>query len=247
MLPLHCLQHASALYDVPASNLERVLRTTASLRKRYPKSTGIGVMGIQPGWLPILKQQGFTSYALQTNPCANISAAAWILANNQRIKAAYQHTTGVPLYLQQDANRASRVTGVPTNVLLAVAWQESDFNPNAVSPKGAQGLMQFIPSTWVVYGRGSPFNPRAALIAGGYYLHHLYNDFHNWELAFAGYNAGGQAVRNYGYQIPPYPQTQAYVPSVLRRYQELQGHLEPVRLSAAATAPHIIVSTPAGE
>ncbi|OCX69087.1 hypothetical protein A6M27_12485 [Acidithiobacillus thiooxidans] len=247
MLPLHCLQQTSLEYRIPASSLERIVQTTKALRKRHPGDAGIGIAGIQPGWLAILRQHGFRTHQLATNDCQNLQAAAWILANNQRIRKAYHHVSGVPGYILKDARYASKVTGVPTNVLLAIAWQESDFDPHAVSPKGAQGLMQFIPATWSAYGRGSPFDPKASLIAGGDYLHHLYDDFHNWSLAFAGYNAGGQAVRNYGDQIPPYPQTQAYVPAVLNHYQELQTHLEPVSLDQAQPDPHIIESSPPGQ
>lgn len=244
MLPLNCLQQVSIEYKIPASSLNRIVATTASLRKTNPKNVGIGVSGIQPGWLPILKQHGFKTQQLGTNVCENLKAAAWIIANNQRLKQAYRHVNGVPFYILKDAEKANKLTGVPTNVLLAIAWQESDFDPQAVSPAGAQGLMQFIPETWAHYGRGSPFNPQEALIAGGLYLRHLYYDFHNWNLAFAGYNAGGQAVRNYGYQIPPYPQTQAYVPSVLEHYNELQSHLETVTETKPQPAPHIIESSP---
>ncbi|MHB1267678.1 MAG: lytic transglycosylase domain-containing protein, partial [Acidithiobacillus ferriphilus] len=131
------------------------------------------------------------------------------------------HIGAIP---QQDvrwANAAAAENHIPAPLLLAVAAQESGFNANAVSPKGAQGLMQFMPGTWARYGQGSPFNPKEALFAGAAYLRHLALKLGSWPLAIAGYNAGGQAVVNAGYQIPPYRQTQHYVPEVLARYQQI--------------------------
>lgn len=187
-------------------------------------------------------QAGFPTKKLATDTCANLKAAAWILREGQLQHLASQSATRVPAYLVRYAKAASAVTGVPKSVLLAVAWQESGFQPEAVSPKGAQGLMQFMPETWQRFGQGSPFDPQQAVLAGAKYLRYLYAKFHNWDLVFAGYNAGSQAVVAYGYRIPPYRQTEAYVPSVLQHYWQLKGHLE--QTAADADSPGIIESSP---
>lgn len=237
-----CLITAAHSYGIPPAKLERIVETTQHLRRKGGATVGIGISGIQPGWLPLLKKFGFSPKVLKQNSCENLKAAAWILRETQDNVLAERHLKGVPAYLVKEAGKASTATGVPKNVLLAVAWQESGFDPNAASSKGAQGLMQFIPGTWARFGTGSPFNPQAALFAGARYLRHLYSEFHNWDLVFAGYNAGGSAVKRYGYRIPPYHQTEAYVPDILRHYWQLKGHLEPV--VDVRPTPQIIESSP---
>jgi soluble lytic murein transglycosylase-like protein len=193
-------------------------------------------MGIPAQWLPVVGAYGFPVSLVHRNACWGIAAGTWILA----VETMYQkgtidqnaHDNGVvyPTHIsaipQQDvrwANQAATETHVPAAMLLAVAAQESGFNSGAVSPKGAQGLMQFMPGTWARYGHGSPFNPKAALFAGAAYLRHLALTLGSWPLALAGYNAGGQAVVNAGYRIPPYRETQNYVPAVLAHYEQLAG------------------------
>lgn len=238
---LPCLLTAAHAYSVSPTRLERIVQTTRDLRaRRLP--TGVGITGIQAGWLPILASAGFQPKDLKQDNCTNLRAAAWILRESENRAIANRHLQQVPSYLVRYAEQASAVTGVPKTVLLAVAWQESGFHPNAVSPKGAEGLMQFMPGTWPRFGTGSPFDPQAALLAGARYLRELYSKFHNWDLVFAAYNAGSGAVVKYGYHIPPYQQTEAYVPGVISHYWQLKGHLETV--ANQAQAPHIIESTP---
>ncbi len=190
-------------------------------------------MGIPAQWLPVLGAYGFPVSVVRKDTCWGIAAGTWILA----VETMYKHPSGqyyngtvYPTRLgaipQQDvrwADQAATVTQVPAAMLLAVAAQESGFNPEAVSPKGAQGLMQFMPGTWDRFGQGSPFNPKAAIFAGALYLRHLALKLHSWPLAIAGYNAGGQAVVNAGYRIPPYRETQNYVPAVLAHYRQIAG------------------------
>ncbi len=192
-------------------------------------------MGIPAQWLPVLVAYGFSVSAVRSTPCWGIAAGAWILAverlyagagNGISARGHFVYPSAlpsIPARYAQWANQASARTGVPAAMILAVAAQESGFNPDAVSPKGAQGLMQFMPGTWVRFGHGSPFDPKAAIFAGAAYLRHLALKLRSWPLAIAGYNAGGQAVVNAGYQIPPFRQTQNYVPAVLAHYQQISG------------------------
>jgi hypothetical protein len=104
--------------------------------------------------------------------------------------------------------------GVDPNLVRSVVQAESNYDPQAVSPKGAQGLMQLMPKTAAQYGVKDPFNPLENLTAGTKHLKYLtglYPD--NPELVAAAYNAGEGAVGQYG-GIPPYPETQAYVKKV---------------------------------
>ena len=119
---------------------------------------------------------------------------------------------------------AALANRLDANLLHAVIHTESGYNPRAVSPKGAQGLMQLMPATARHYGVTDPFDAAQNVGGGARHLRGLLNQFSdNVELALAAYNAGAGAVMAYGRQIPPYKETAAYVPTVLRRYETLSS------------------------
>lgn len=105
----------------------------------------------------------------------------------------------------------------------AVISAESAFNPNARSPAGAMGLMQLIPSTARRFGVEDAFDPIQNIQGGAAYLRFLLDRFDNIHLAVAGYNAGEGAVEKYNRTIPPYKETEAYVPRVLAFYQKYKA------------------------
>ena len=120
---------------------------------------------------------------------------------------------------------AARTYNVPVALLVAMAKVESEFDPNAVSGAGAIGIMQLMPSTAAALGVSDPYDPRQNIMGGAKYVAQNIEQFKNYsnglELAIAAYNAGPNAVVQYGYQIPPYSETQAYVRKVLG-YVEIQ-------------------------
>jgi cell wall-associated NlpC family hydrolase len=108
---------------------------------------------------------------------------------------------------------ASQRYGVPASLLAAVAHQESGFNAHAVSPAGARGLMQLMPAT--AKGLGvDPMNPAQAVDGAARMLKSLISEFGRVDYALAAYNAGPGAVHRY-HGIPPYAETQRYVPAVM--------------------------------
>lgn len=107
---------------------------------------------------------------------------------------------------------------VAKSLVMAVIDVESGFNANAVSPAGAQGLMQIMPSTGRDLQLDAPFDPDSNIDAGVRYLKFLLDRFSDTRLAVAAYNAGPNAVEKYG-GIPPYPETRDYVQKVLNRIQ----------------------------
>ena len=105
--------------------------------------------------------------------------------------------------------------GVDANLVRAVIQAESDFNPRAVSVKGAMGLMQLMPDTAKEYGVLDAFNPAQNIRAGVAYLKSLLVKYsQNVELALAAYNAGPGAVKKYGGTVPPYRETRKYVEKI---------------------------------
>jgi len=102
--------------------------------------------------------------------------------------------------------------GLSPDLVTAVIQVESAFNPRALSPKGAMGLMQLMPSTATEYGVLHPFDPDENIGAGVAYLRRLMDRYDGRvELALAAYNAGPGAVDKYGETVPPYQETRNYV------------------------------------
>ncbi len=112
---------------------------------------------------------------------------------------------------------AAAANGLPAELIKAVAVAESRMNPAAVSPAGAQGLMQIIPTTARALGLTDPFDGEQSIKAGATYLARQVAAFGSYTLALAAYNAGPTAVRRYG-GVPPYEETTTYVARVLGLY-----------------------------
>lgn len=113
---------------------------------------------------------------------------------------------------------AARRTGVEDAYLRAIAHAESGFDPKAVSPKGALGVMQLMPTTARDYGVADPLSAEQSIDAGARHLRGLVKRYRgNLVLAAAAYNAGAGVVARYG-GVPPYRETQAYVAKVQALY-----------------------------
>ncbi len=123
----------------------------------------------------------------------------------------------------------------------AIIKVESNFNPNAVSPKGATGLMQLMPATAKNQGVKNIYNVNDNISGGTKYFSKLMNMFDSdLKLALAGYNAGENAVKRYGYKIPPYKETQKYVKKVMNHYKVLKKD-QPAELKIKMAKPSLPV------
>jgi len=131
--------------------------------------------------------------------------------------------------LRQAVDESARRHGVDPALVHSVISVESNYNPYAISHRGAEGVMQLMPSTARRLGVANSFDWRQNIEAGVRYLKSLQQRFQDDRLALAAYNAGPEAVARHGW-IPPYRETQNYVYQVGRRYGEL-------RRSATAPAP----------
>jgi len=125
---------------------------------------------------------------------------------------------------QELIQRAAIRAGLPPAIVHSVAKAESGYRPDAVSPKGAVGLMQLMPATAAALN-ADPYNPAENADAGARYLHDLLlkyeSDPHQVSKAVAAYNAGPAAVDKYN-GVPPYPETIQYVNRVLSLYEKEQ-------------------------
>ncbi|HEY3047180.1 MAG TPA: lytic transglycosylase domain-containing protein [Polaromonas sp.] len=169
----------------------------------------------------------------------NASAAAGVAGAPPKLLAYFEVS---PNYraVKHLLREASVTHGIDYELLQALIATESGFNAQAVSPKGAVGLMQLIPPTAERYGvkadKNSPIqkkltDPKTNIKAGSSYLRDLIKMFPGQlELALAAYNAGEGAVQRAGNKIPNYPETKNYVKTVMQLY----GHLKPPGMTSAA-------------
>ena len=133
----------------------------------------------------------------------------------------------------REITAAARDAGVEPALVHAVISVESAYRPDAISPKGAIGLMQVMPGTAQRYGIGNPADLHNNLRAGSRHLRTLIDMFGDrLDLVLAAYNAGEGAVRKHKNSIPPYRETRSYVPAVMSKYNPPKpGPLPPPKVS----------------
>jgi hypothetical protein len=155
--------------------------------------------------------------------------------------AAAPQSQGVPANIEEAVARIAAEHSLPAQLIHSVIKIESNYNPYAVSSKGALGMMQLIPETARRFGVKNVFNPVENIQGGAKYLRYLLDLFDNsYPLALAAYNAGEAAVARYG-GIPPYPETQNYV-NLVRRQLELakkSAALKPAPAPVVAQATEV--------
>jgi len=163
-----------------------------------------------------------------------------ILSPTDRTQSGARYDAGlIARAAQYDSiiETAAARSALEPNLLRAVIVVESGFNARAVSPRGAVGLMQVMPATASRFGVADLYNPEHNVRAGASYLKFLMDKFGNdVHLVLAAYNAGEDAVMRNGGRIPPFAETVAYVPKVLRIYRMLADQPAP-RDSRRAGAP----------
>ncbi|MEM9210000.1 MAG: lytic transglycosylase domain-containing protein [Pseudomonadota bacterium] len=145
-----------------------------------------------------------------------LERAASVVAEEGRLSVA-SHSEIDTLIRQYGAHllAAGAETGTSPALLLSIMYVESRGNRTAVSPAGAQGVMQLIPATASRFDVDDPFDPGPAILGAAQYLRFLLDEFAgDAVLALAGYNAGENAVLQNG-RVPPYKETRAYVPKVI--------------------------------
>ncbi|MFZ0333388.1 MAG: lytic transglycosylase domain-containing protein [Candidatus Acidiferrales bacterium] len=143
-----------------------------------------------------------------------------------------------PAKLQNLVNAAAARNDLDPALVQAVIQAESNWNPYAVSRKGAFGLMQLIPSTAERYGVRDVFDPVQNINGGTRYLRDLLDRYHgDLKKSLAAYNAGEQAVQRFG-GVPQYPETRAYVRKVTHTYFQSGSPRVPVISASRQTSIH---------
>lgn len=137
------------------------------------------------------------------------------------------------LAVESLVEEAARKYDVSPALIDSVIQVESNYNPSAVSPKGAQGLMQLMPDTARRFGVTNTFDPRENIHGGVRYLKFLQETFKDERLAIAAYNAGEGAVAKYN-NVPPYRETMNYVAEVGKRYGKARKTAEAKNKPAVA-------------
>jgi soluble lytic murein transglycosylase-like protein len=157
------------------------------------------------------------------NPATSNGSGINVAAGTQpgQKKTTLPATTTTPvtqLELEQFVRDAAARNRLDPEFVASVIRAESNFKPHAVSPKGAQGLMQLMPSTAAQLGVANAFDPKANIEAGTAHLNALLNLYHDDPVkALAAYNAGAHRVDQY-HGVPPYHETRAYVSKIVRDY-----------------------------
>jgi soluble lytic murein transglycosylase-like protein len=136
---------------------------------------------------------------------------------------------------QKIIRAAAERYGVDADLIHCVIAVESNFNPKAVSPKNARGLMQLLPQTAAQLGVKDIFDPEQNVDGGTRYLRDLLKKYSNLTLALAAYNAGPQRVDQYGRHVPPYLETMKYVQRIAKSYAKIKADAEQQRLKTSAS------------
>ena len=155
-------------------------------------------------------------------------------------------TPGVPRSIDEIVRKTAKEYNVDPLLVHAMIQVESNYNPRAISPAGAQGIMQLIPATARRMGVRNVFDAEDNIRGGVRYLRYLQEMFKDDRLAIAAYNAGENAVMRYSW-IPPYPETQNYVYQVGKRYGQARKTLSAANKDNSAEAKQQIAAKPGNE
>ncbi|MEN2993897.1 MAG: lytic transglycosylase domain-containing protein [Thermodesulfovibrio sp.] len=159
-----------------------------------------------------------------TNLCEENTKKISIQRLNRVQKSSYQSVSLVSRQeLEKIVEEKSKFYGVDPKLIKEIIREESGWNPYAISPKGAMGIMQLMPQTAILMGVKNPFDPIQNIDGGIRYMKYLLEKFNgNFKLALAAYNAGPNLVENLG-RIPNITETQNYVKRISLRYAGESG------------------------
>jgi len=190
----------------------------------------LAVLMAEPAWAVVYTftdASGITHFTnVPSDPrYAGMTRASFRVLTYKPVKTSSGYPTASDRYTPL-VKKAAREHSLDQALLQAMIAAESGFDPHAVSPKGAVGLMQLMPETARRYGVHNLYDPAENIQGGAKYLRDLMRKFNNdLSLTLAAYNAGEDAIIQYGHRIPPYRETLQYVPRVLTLYRQYQRNV----------------------
>jgi soluble lytic murein transglycosylase-like protein len=226
-----------------------VLRNGFSIRFDHKEQIGASTrLYTGTGYLDIGSDQ-IASFEAEETPLAPEPQAAAQPAPQPSVPAPAQastaanNTVALPKALQKDVDidqvvrEASSKNRLDPDFVSSVIRAESNFKTHAVSKKGAQGLMQLMPSTAAQLGVADPFDPKANVEAGTAHLSALLDRYNNDPIkALAAYNAGAHRVKQYN-GVPPYRETRAYINQIVRDFNAKKRAQMKAAAAAKTTSP----------
>jgi soluble lytic murein transglycosylase-like protein len=189
--------------------MERQGQSTPMSDRQFQQLIRRHLLGM--GILVVTMVSGYLVYGRTDAPGSSTVAGTSIVSEAPEKSDAL--SSGIEAYIEDVAARY----GVSKDLIAAIIEAESSYNPRAISPRGAQGLMQLMPETAAILRVSDPFDPRENIDGGVRHLLSLMDRFdNNLPLALAAYNAGeGAVIRHRG--IPPFRETRQYVKRIMRQ------------------------------
>ena len=193
----------------------------------------IFVFAIASAWADNICVQELDGQKVYTNLCGRNSKKIVIKKEpKKKLAPSYIDSSYSREELEKIVNEKSAHYGVDAKLIKEIIKEESNWNINAVSPKGAMGIMQLMPSTALLMGVTNPFDPVANIDGGIRYMKYLLERFNgNIRLALASYNAGPNLVESLG-RVPNISETQNYVKRITMRYSGMM----PERTGSSVTS-----------
>jgi hypothetical protein len=183
--------------------------------------------------------RGDTYHLQMAGGTADIPAGEVVSIEPEEVFDALPEPLSETTPFQKLIRAAAQRYSMDADLIHCVIAVESNFNPNAISPKNARGLMQLLPRTAARLGVKNIFDPADNIDGGTRYLRDLLAKYNNnLTLALAAYNAGPQKVERFGHHVPPYSETQKYIQSINRAYTKFKAdRAAQTTQSVAALAP----------
>jgi len=211
-----------------------VLRNGFSIRHQRREQRGdITRLYTAEGYVDIPTEQ-IASFEVEETPPSPVQEVQQTPQATSTAATPQPVTLGTNVDLDRVVREASARRQLDPDFVNSVIKAESNFYPRAVSPKGAQGLMQLMPGTAAKLGVNDPFDPKANVEAGTEYLSELLDLYNNDPIrALAAYNAGPQRVQQY-HGVPPYRETKLYIARIVRDFNAKKTRKNTVPTAAAA-------------
>jgi len=213
----------------------------AASPSRAAEPTALSVR--EPGPAPTVSKIPAVRETIVVRPDPRTGRLVRATVKQESVAPAPSKSKTPPKQIAEIVDKAAQAHQVDPLLVHSIIQVESNYNPYAISNKGAEGLMQLMPSTASMLGVSNSFDPQQNIEAGVKYLKYLQSVYKDDRLALAAYNAGPANVDKYK-QVPPFKETQNYVEQVGRKYEDAKRANAPAAELATKTAAPVIAAAP---